>query len=286
MRRARGITLVEFVVVIAVIAILAFALYPLVKTTFDSWVTADRRGEVVMTGRVGMHKLTQEIRRAYDLWSATDATYIDYFPGTATSTQWRFKYSAAAYNIYWSATSTFTSDSLAAPIDSFLYKTYTRRLQSNVTRARQVNSIFFLFSVSDERQKLATPVVPMFFRSFVNVRNSREGYVLAKSIAFSSESYFYTVKNGDQFCVRTYCDRTNPVAVATAMVTMSWTGNQRATMSLTYFANGDYYATCCTLNKVAGTRCFQKQDNAAGVEIQLSDATETCIMQERVRVKN
>lgn len=281
-RSQRGLTLVEIVAVVAVISVLAIALWPLVKSTYDSWVTADRRGELVQTGRVGMHKLTQEIRRAYDMWSATDPTYLDYFPSTATSTQWRFKYNNAAYEIDWSASSTFVTDSLAAPIDSFLYKTYTRRLVSNVTRARRVNAVYFLFGVSDERRKLTSPVVPMYFRSLVNLRTSRAGYMLSKSNAYATQSYLYTRANPDQFCVKTFCDMTDPLNVTTKDATLDGGGLANQIMTLTYFPTGDYYAACCTLN-AAG--CFRSADVAASVMIDIIDsAGETCHFEETVRI--
>ena len=54
----KGITLVELIVVIAVVAVISAALFPLVSSTYESWRAADRRVELLRVGRTAMDKIT------------------------------------------------------------------------------------------------------------------------------------------------------------------------------------------------------------------------------------
>ena len=147
--RQQGVTLVEIVVVVTLVAILALALYPLISTAYESWRTTDRRAELLQVGRTGMEKLVRETRKAKDLRSCTDSQYIDFFPDWATSTVYRFNYDNTSELEFGTQSPVFINDSLAAPIDSFSYTTYTRRNQTGKTRHRQINAFRFKFEVSD-----------------------------------------------------------------------------------------------------------------------------------------
>jgi prepilin-type N-terminal cleavage/methylation domain-containing protein len=281
----RGMTLLEVLVVVIVMAVLITAIAPLVRTVYFSWITADRRAESVATGRVGMSKLVDEIRIAHDLYSATDSTYIDYYPQWATNTFYRrFKYNTAAnYDFqYGVATPTFAADSLAAPLDSMAYISYTRHLVEGVTRARRINAFKFVFAVSDERKLLPRrdALNPIVFRSQAQMRMSREGFMIAKSIAFASESYIFSRGSNPQLCIKVFCDRVDNLSgAAQADIYFGMFGH--AILPLNYVADGDYYAACCN---VRNPPCSLGNDPNTNVDITLSDGLEFTIIRDMIRV--
>lgn len=291
-RNNRGITLIEILVVVVIIVTVIAALAPLIRTTYLAWITADRRVEIVGTGRLGMSKLVDELRLAHDLYSATDPLYIDYYPQWATTTVYRFNHDATAsdfeYGIF--ASPTFSPYSLAAPVDTFAYTTYTRRLVEGVNRARRINAYRFVYSVSDERHILpdSRPELnPITFRSHAHLRMSREGYFFAKSWAFASESYRFRRNRGEQFCVRAFCDRVDRDAMFTRQVDFLVVPPV-ASLQMAYFATGDYFATCCVITSNAATPnyCPLNANPNVNVSITLSDGTEWTLMKDSIIITN
>lgn len=288
-----GITLVEVIIVIFIVAVLAFALFPLISTTYNSWRIADRRIETLEIGRVGMSKISREIRKAYDLRSCTDPTYIDFYPDWASSTVYRINYDGAENIEFGTQTPVFVNDSLASPVDSFSYTAYSRRMDTGITRHRVVNSFRFRFEVSDERQILpdSTYLNPMEFKTHVQLRTSREGFMLARTTGFASETYYYNVGNAGNpgnLCVKVFCDRVNREIVSTANVVMtcffcpgfpnSWT------WSLSYNDPGDYWAGCIDMvasNVRAGAGFITPSHR---LSVTVSDASETCQYAEAVKI--
>jgi type II secretory pathway pseudopilin PulG len=292
-----GFTAVEIIMVTLLIALLAWAIFPLLKTTFDAWQVADRREEVVQTGRVAMAKMIREIRKADDLTNASWPTYIDFRPVWASASEYRFNYATASYDIRYGTWSspTFSSDSLAAPVDSFSYLTYTRRLATSVTFARRVNALRFAFAVSDERQILPATIVPMNFRSMIHLRQAREGYFYARTNAFASQTYSYDRSNCENFCVKVFNDRfADPASIAAAnrTVTVSWVGGS-AVLTPVYDSTGGYFATCCNVGTKAACPapacdmgpCIGGGGNC-GVVINFTDGTETMNLNDQFRIQN
>lgn len=217
-KNSKGITLVEILIVVGVVAILALAMYPLIETTYTSWRHADRRTELLQIGRVGMDKMTREIRKAYDLYSCTDSLYIDFYPDWASDTVFRFNWNNATDLEYGTPPTVFINDSLVAPVVDFDYTTYTRQMNTGVTRARQVNAFRIAFKVTDERDVLPTTASlnlnPMEFRSHVQMRVSREGWMISRTLAFASETYQFKRTTNELICIKAFCDRIrNPTAM-------------------------------------------------------------------------
>jgi len=245
--RIKGVTLIELIVVLALIAILALALYPLISTTYNSWRVADSRIEVLQVGRLGMNKIGRDLRRAYDLVSCTDSTYIDFYPDWATTTAFRANWSTGTtFLLEFGTQAPFVNDYLAGPIDDFEYLTYTRRMATAVTRHRRVNSFLLSFDVSDERQALPATLNPMEFRTFMQMRVSREGYAVARSLAFATETYYFDRSNRDQVCFKIFCDRIPDPTAAVASAVIYCFGCRPGgwVIVMNYVANGDYFAGC------------------------------------------
>lgn len=244
--------LIELIVVIALIAVLAFAMFPLINTTYESWRVADRRVELLQVGRLGMTKMGGETRKAYDMIACTSTTAFDYYPDWASSTAYRFKYNAATdYSFKFGTQTPFADNYLAGPLNSFSYLVYNRRMQTGVTRGRQANSFLFAFAVSDERHILPSipgTLNPMSFRTFVQMRTSREGYKIAHSNTFSTETYFYQQSGaGTKICFKAFCDRINPLSMSVKKVDITCFtcgGGGIPSVPLTYTANGDYFQAC------------------------------------------
>ncbi len=290
----RGITLIELIVVVAIVGVLALGLYPLVRTTYNSWRAADRKVELVQIGRVGMDKMVRELRKAYDLSSVSNPLLIDFYPEWASSTSTRINYDNANYMQleFGTATPVFINDSLAAPIDSFTYTTYDRRLNTGTTQAQQVTAFRFMFKVSDERNVLptltSTNLNPMTFYSHVGMRTSREGYIFARDNTYATETYRFSKSANHNICVRTFCDRVDPTIMATANATQSiqftWVGGSTFIKPMTWMpiANPGEYFEYCPANFIT----LGIKDNAyVKVNVTIRDDTgEECKFQDTIRV--
>jgi prepilin-type N-terminal cleavage/methylation domain-containing protein len=294
-RGQNGVTLVEMLIVVALVAVLATALYPLISTTYESWRTADRRSELLQVGRVGMDKMARELRRAYDLNDTSNPLYIDIYPDWAPSTPFRFNYDNTSNMQIEFGTSTpvFVRDSLAAPIDSFTYKTYTRRLEPNWVSFRRVNAFIVKFTVSDERQILpptaALNLNPMTFYDQVQMRVSREGYVFSRDNTYATETYYYDRSANDSLCIKAFCDRVTPTIFAPPgpvggnIITKTATiallaGGFSITYNMTYDPANDIY-TVCPINSALFTK------PAVRITITIADNDgETCTFEDTIEV--
>jgi prepilin-type N-terminal cleavage/methylation domain-containing protein len=288
-RAQRGMTLIEILIVIAVMAVVIIAVAPLIRTTWVSWITADRRDEILETGRAGLSKTVREIRSAYDIYQATDTAYLDYYPHWSTGSAgliYRFNYDAPNVDYEFGvATPAFSPDSLAAPVDSFSYVTYTRGLDEGAARGRRINSIKFNLAVSDERRLLPETdhLNPIHFMSQAYLRRSREGWQIADNLNFSNEVYRFDISNGDSLCFKAYSDRVDPSAMINRDVTITFGAGNTRVLQMDYYATDDYFATCCVANQAP---CNLGGDPTTDVDILLSDGTEWTWIRDQVRVQN
>lgn len=280
--------MVELIVVIALVAVLGFVMFPLIQTTYDSWRIADRRVELLQLGRVGMGKIIKEIRTASDLASCTDSAYVDFYPDWASSTDYRINFSTST-NLEFSAVAPYVNNTLAGPLDSADYVTYTRRLTTGVTQHRRTDSFRFRFNVSDVRQVLPPTLNPMEFRSFVNMRTSREGFVFSTDLNFTTDVYYFDQSNGDNICIKTFCDRVDRslgvVATADLKCVIGFCALTPA-LALAYVPNGDYYAAC---DPAANYATNGGWGGAGGpthrVQIIVTDGVENCTFYDAVRIR-
>jgi len=285
----RGITLIELLVVVAIVGILALGLYPLVRTTYNSWRTADRKVELVQIGRVGMDKMVREIRKAYDLSSVSNPLLIDFYPEWASSTVTRINYDNANYMQleFGTATPVFENDSLAAPIDSFTYTTYDRRLNTGTTFAQKTTAFRLMFKVSDERNVLptltSTNLNPMTFYSHVEMRTSREGYLFARDNTYATETYRFSKSANHNICVKTFCDRVDPANIVTKSIQFTWIAGSTPVLAMTSVpAVNPAYFEYCPANFIA----LGILSNAyVKVNVTIADNVgETCTFQDTIRV--
>ncbi len=280
-QRQKGVTLVEIIIVVTLIGILSYAIFPLISTTYDAWRYASRRIELLQIGRTSLTRLTNEVKKSNGFASNADLDYyLDYYPDWATATSYRFIHSSG--DLMYGPLASFASDSLAAPIDSFEYVTYTRRLATGATRFRQINSVRFFLKVSDERHVLQSPAVPMEFISQAHIRTSREGWQFAKSSDFATESYRFDISDGDTLCLKAFCDRIDISAgtpIATQTATISWLLGS-TDMIFDYVPAGDYFATCAPLADIG------LQAGNDTVQITLDDGSEQLILYDQIVVTN
>lgn len=291
--------MVEIVIVILLVGLVAVAIFPLLKSIFESWEIADRRQEIIEINRDGMSQTAREIRRAWDLDYASqtnfffaDNKYIDFYPVWASSTEYRFEYATSEFKYKYGTTNpTFSSDTLSYPVDSFIYYAYNRRV-THVTRARTVNAIWYNMAVSDERRVLPTTIDPRNMRTMTNLRIAREGYYFAKSNAFASQSYNYDKSNCDQFCVKVFSDRIESIATPSANALVTVPTAVAPNIQLTNVNNGDYYWGCAVVgapgapNNCAGGGDYLAIGVGVTVTIHLSDGAETLDIDDRIKVQN
>ncbi|HOC93079.1 MAG TPA: prepilin-type N-terminal cleavage/methylation domain-containing protein [bacterium] len=287
--RQKGVTLLELIVVVAIVAILAFALFRIIETTYKSWRTADRRVELLQIGRVAMDLLTRETRKAHDMADVSDPDYFGFYPDRATDTPHRFYFDSAANDFQFVNIGSAT-DSIAAPMDSFEYLTYTRSVTTGTTDFRKVNALKFVFAVSDERRILdegkgALNLNPMTFRSFSQIRSNREGWMLSLTSAFATDTTVYSSKSSDDICGKIYCDRVDPANITKQTLEITWKkGAMAPAKNLAQNTARDFWWACA--NTVAdGIQASPYPGSNNTVKLTITDNTgETCVYEDKIWV--
>ncbi len=82
-----GITLVEILVALAILGMIALALYGILKGGLDVWRGGKERTDAIAQARVAMDRLTREVREATYMVSASDTMlrFSAYLLGTAAA---------------------------------------------------------------------------------------------------------------------------------------------------------------------------------------------------------
>lgn len=77
MKKQKGITLIEILVVLFIMGLIAIALYNVLSTGMKGWRVGKKRTDIIAQARVAMDRLTREAREA--TWmEAADATSINF----------------------------------------------------------------------------------------------------------------------------------------------------------------------------------------------------------------
>lgn len=142
-----GFTIVELLIVVAVMALLTAALSPLFRTSYQAWRVGDRRAEVIQNARIGMDKMSWELKQikmVSDVSSPTNPqgyiTFLDYEENLK-----EFRYEVG-YLAYVSGTVAI----LAGPIESLYFSCYESDGGTLTTFPANISTIVVQMVTSDE----------------------------------------------------------------------------------------------------------------------------------------
>lgn len=185
-----GFTIVELLIVVAVMALLTAALSPLFRTSYQAWQIGDRRAEVIQNARLGMDKMSRELKQAKKITGVSSNTdsqgYITFLDYDGNAKEFRYD---GGYLAYDSGSGLFT---LAGPIESLSFSCYKRDGSSCPnTSPANISSIVTCLVTSDEEREVdsLTSTDRIYLRKYV----AQKGWV---QIDWSGGKTTPTLENG------------------------------------------------------------------------------------------
>lgn len=153
-KNGAGFTIVELLIVVAVMALLTAALSPLFRTSYQAWRVGDRRAEVIQNARLGMDKISRELKQAKkitgvsaDSVSQGYITFLDYDENAKA-----FRYDGG-YLAYDSGSGLST---LAGPIESLYFSCYESDGTTLTTSLANISTIVAQMVTSDEEGEVGS----------------------------------------------------------------------------------------------------------------------------------
>ncbi len=146
-KNGAGFTIVELLIVVAVMALLTAALSPLFRTSYQAWRLGDRRAEVIQNARIGMDKMSWELKQikmVSDVSSPTNPQgYITFLDYEENLKEFRYEVGYLAYV-------SGTVATLAGPIESLYFSCYEADGGTLTTSPANISIIVAQMVTSDE----------------------------------------------------------------------------------------------------------------------------------------
>lgn len=251
MRRC-GFTIIEVLFVVVLIAVLSAVVYPYLRAFHTGWQSADRRSEVIQNARVGLDKITRELRQAGS-FTSIQSSLIGFVDVDNDPVTYRLNAGNLERN----------SAVLAGPIDSLSFTYYD---SSGVETAvvAEVKSVKVAMTVSDSEGA----VNPLSFMSMAFIRSTPggitgEGYQFSKNSDFStSDTIFDTT---DTFYIKVWSDQVDYANLDYAIYEFK-KGGTTIQLNLTNNLDGTYTGSQSLSGFSTGiwTVRIDVKDNAAG----------------------
>ena len=73
----KGVTLLEMILVVAIIGVIFIAIVPFFYTINQSWGVAERKSALLQNARIGLDKINRELKEAKSIVSVTTASDIN-----------------------------------------------------------------------------------------------------------------------------------------------------------------------------------------------------------------
>ncbi len=142
-----GFTIVELLLVVAVMALLTAALSPLFRTSYQAWRLGDRRAEVIQNARIGMDKMSWELKQIKMVSGVSSPTdpqgYITFLDYEENFKEFRYEVGYLAYV-------SGTVATLAGPIESLYFSCYESNGSTLTTSLTNISIIVAQMVTSDE----------------------------------------------------------------------------------------------------------------------------------------
>ncbi len=168
--RTAGFTLLEAILVIAILSVIVGAVAPLFRTSVLGWEARDRRLELFQIARIAMDKMVREMKTSVE-FSTVLSDEVDFLDGNGNSVEFKLDGNILERN----------GDELASPVSALTF-TYYDREGDTTTAAADVYSAKIALTISDAEGK--TGSVTMTSRAVV-----REDPLPAYTLAINEINY-------------------------------------------------------------------------------------------------
>lgn len=147
-----GMTLIELLTVVAIVAVVMLSLAPHITTGRQAWeIVGDRHAEVMQNSRMGLDKMTREIRQAQSITDA-GSDYIEFV--NRDDNDMRFEYDDAAGE-YLEYGSPGGLDPLSGPIGSLSMVYYEEDGVTSTTTPENIRSVQIQMTTLDSEGKVS-----------------------------------------------------------------------------------------------------------------------------------
>jgi prepilin-type N-terminal cleavage/methylation domain-containing protein len=176
MKREKGVTLLEILVVLGIMAMISLALWRLLSGGLDIWRAGKEKTDVVQQARVAMNRLTREVRETTEISDAT-STGIEFkaYLGTTAEKSITYYYRSADKALYRKNITDATGERVMAQnIDDFTLAYYSKKTGTiyDFTPGTGTYSHIYMISVDSFLKRGAAPdEATVSLRSTVQPRN-------------------------------------------------------------------------------------------------------------------
>lgn len=191
-RRKHGFTILEIILVVALLSLIVVAIVPYFRTTVAGWELKDRQLEVLQIGRMGMDEMTRKLKGATSFSKAEDDK-VKFEDPNGNDIEYKFDNDKVKKN----------NKELIEPVNSLAFIYYDRD-GAVTTEASDVRAILITLVVSDSDGK----VDPVTLSSMVMVRKDvgiGEGVIFSKNADFSTEDFTFTT--AETFYIKIWTDQ-------------------------------------------------------------------------------
>jgi len=172
--KIHGVTLVELLIVMSALAMLMIAIVPQIRSSRQVWeIVGDRHADVLQNARIGMDKITRELRQTRRSISGAGSSYIEF--ADRDENDRKFQYNAG----YLEYGPPGDLNPLAGPVDSLSFTYYRKDGVTETTTPEEISSVLIQLTISDSEGK----VDPVTLSSLVFIR--REGTIVANEIMYN-----------------------------------------------------------------------------------------------------
>jgi competence protein ComGC len=171
--KIHGVTVVEFLMVMSVLAVLMIAIMPHIRSGRQVWeAVGDRHADVMQNARIGMDKMTRELRQIRRSISSAGSSYIEFVDRDDNVRKFQYN---AGYLEYGPPGSL---NPLAGPVDSLSFTYYRKDGVTETTTPEEISSVLIQLTISDSEGKVG----PITLLSRVFIR--REGTVVINEVMY------------------------------------------------------------------------------------------------------
>lgn len=185
-QRRQGFTILEIILVVALLSLIVVAIAPYFRTTVAGWELKDRQLEILQIGRMGMDEMTRKIKGATSFSKAEDDK-VKFEDPNGNDIEYKFDTDKVKKN----------NKELIEPANSLAFIYYDRD-GAVTTDTFDVRSVLITLVVPDSEGK----VDPVTFSSMVMVRKDEigEGVIFSKNADFSTADFTFTT--ADTFYIK------------------------------------------------------------------------------------
>ena len=164
----KGVTLLEMILVVAIIGVIFIAIVPFFYTINQSWGVAERKSALLQNARIGLDKINRELKEAKSIVSVTTASDINghLVYSDQSNNQKEFLRYTDGTNYLLGYVENQVTYPLAGPLDSLIFTCYQADAVTQTINNSEIRNIKIEMILSDDQNKIS----PQTLSTYVSLR--------------------------------------------------------------------------------------------------------------------